>query len=417
MSVRKFAPPALFIPTLYFIEGMPYILVNSVSVYMFKSFGLSNRFIGLAGILMLPWVLKMLWAPLVDITSSKRQWTVAMQFVLAVCTLATAAAFHLSFMAVFVVLLLFLTAFASATHDIAADGYYLLALDSKQQAFYVGIRSTAYRIAMIAGGGIAAAAGMLERITQDLPFSWSTAYGAIGLVFLGSFMFHRRFLPRPEAAIAPSTAAGVAPFIQAFRTYFQQPKIVVILLFILLYRLGEALLSRMSVPFLLDQRSAGGLGLDTASAALIRDVLGLSGLILGGILGGWLISKYGLKRCIWPMALALNVPDLGYLYLAWAQPDITWVLPIIVIEQFGYGLGFTAFMVFLMTIAEGRFKTSHYALSTGFMALGLMLPGMASGYLQELLGYVNFYVMVLFLTLPGFLLIPFIPLSSQKVSS
>ncbi|RPH92655.1 MAG: MFS transporter, partial [Calditrichaeota bacterium] len=231
MSLKKFAPPGLYIPTLYFIEGLPYILVNSVSVYMFKSFGLSNRFIGLAGILMLPWVLKMLWAPLVDITSSKRQWTVVMQFILAVCTLATAAAFHLSFMATFVVLFLFLTAFASATHDIAADGYYLLALDSNKQAFFVGIRSTAYRIAMIAGGGIAAAAGMLERVTKDIPFSWSTAYGAIALVFLGSYFFHRRFLPRPENSIAPIVSSGIPPFFQAFRTYFQQPKIVVILLF------------------------------------------------------------------------------------------------------------------------------------------------------------------------------------------
>lgn len=406
--------PWLFIPTLYFIEGLPYILVNSVSVYLFKSFGSSNQFIGLASILMLPWVLKMFWAPIVDIFSTKRSWVIALQSVLAVCFWGVAAAIHLPMMVTAVVVLLFISAFASATHDIAADGYYLLALDAQKQALFVGIRSTAYRIAMLAGGGIATVAGLLERSTGRLTLSWSAAYGSMGLLFLAAALFHRWYLPNPEIANRRSEKEDSMPFIEAFRSYFQQPNIVPVLLFILLYRLGEALLNRMAVPFLLDARAVGGLEFSTATTALMRDVLGQAGMIVGGILGGWLVYKFGLRKSMLPMALALNLPDIGYWYLSIAQPSAAIAFPIIVFEQFGYGLGFTSFMVFLMSIAKGRYKTSHYAISTGFMALGLMLPGLVSGYLQNLLGYDRFFLLVLILTIPGFILIRFLPLPKES---
>jgi MFS transporter, PAT family, beta-lactamase induction signal transducer AmpG len=357
--------PWFYIPTLYFIEGLPYILVNSVSIYFFKSFGLSNQFIGVTSILMLPWVLKMLWAPVVDIFSTKRSWVIALQAVLAVCFWGVAAAIHLPIMVTAVVVLLFLSAFASATHDIAADGYYLLALDAPKQALFVGIRSTAYRIAMLAGGAMATIAGLLERSTGRPAFSWSAVYSIMGLLFLTAALFHRWYLPKPEIANNQVEKKDSMPFVEAFRSYFQQPHIVPILLFILLYRLGEALLNRMAVPFLMDARAVGGLEFSTASASLMHDVLGLAGLIIGGILGGWLISKFGLRKSMLPMALALNLPDIGYCYLAVAQPSAAIAFPIIVFEQFGYGLGFTSFMVFLMSIAKGRYKTSHYAISTG----------------------------------------------------
>jgi MFS transporter, PAT family, beta-lactamase induction signal transducer AmpG len=405
--------PWLYIPTLYFIEGLPYILVNTVSVYFFKSFGLSNQFIGLASILMFPWVVKMFWAPIVDIFSTKRSWVIALQAVLAFCFWGVAAAIHLPIMVTAVVVLLFVSAFASATHDIAADGYYLLALDAQKQALFVGIRSTAYRIAMLASGGIATVAGLLERNTGRLTLSWSAAYGFVGLIFLAAAVFHRWYLPNPEIADQRVDKDSL-PFIEAFRSYFQQPRIVPVLLFILLYRLGEALLNRMAVPFLLDPHAAGGLELSTASASLMRDVLGQAGMIVGGILGGWLVYKFGLRKSMLPMALALNLPDIGYWYLSIAQPDAAIAFPVIVFEQFGYGLGFTSFMVFLMSIAKGRFKTSHYAISTGFMALGLMLPGLVSGYLQNLMGYSRFFLLVLILTIPGYILIRFLPFPKES---
>ncbi len=404
--------PWIFIPTLYFIQGLPYVLINSVSIYMFKSLGVSNKVVGLSSIIMLPWVLKMLWSPVVDIYSTKRSWAVITQLLLAFCFLCVALVLHLSVFFATIVMLLFIAAFVSATHDIAADGYYMLALNKQKQALFVGIRSTAFRIAMLAGGAIATIAGVLETSTDSIQTSWSIAYGSMAMVFVAAFFFHRWILPVAEIPSSQKERDRL-PFVEAFKSYFQQKKIIPILLFIFLYRLGEAILARMAVPFLLDPIEEGGLGFSTAAASLMRDVIGLSGLIIGGILAGWLISKFGLKKCIWPMAIALNLPNIGYLYLAVAQPGLAVAYPLVVIEQFGYGVGFTAFMVFLMFIAKGRYKTSHYAISTGFMALGLMLPSMASGVIQNTLGYVNFFALVLLLTIPGFLLLFFIPLEDK----
>lgn len=405
-----------YIPSLYFIEGLPYILINSVSIYMFKSLGLSNSLIGLAGVLMLPWVLKMFWAPVVDIFRSKRTWVLFMQFLSGAAFLSLAIAIYFPVLITVVVVLLFIAAFLSATHDIAADGYYMLVLDHEKQAYFVGIRSTAYRIAMLAGGATATVAGLLEKSTNDVSLSWAVAYGAAGLLFFAAFIYHRFSLPISESdhsARREQRKSGPS-FVLAFKSYFQQEKIIPVLLFILFYRLGEALLARMATPFLLDPATQGGLGFSTATASLMHDVLGLSGLILGGILAGWLISRYGLKRCIWPMAIALNLPNLGYLYMAIARPGLAVVYPLVIFEQFGYGVGFTAFIVFLIYFAKGPYKTSHYAISTGFMALGLMAPSMISGYLQEALGYVFFFALVALLTLPGFILLAFIPLGEIK---
>ena len=410
--MHKNRSPWIYIPTLYFIEGLPYILINSVSIYMFKSFGVSNQVVGLTSIIMLPWVLKMLWSPIVDIYKTKRTWVIITQALLAAGFVGVALAVHLPFFLSAVIAILVVAAFISATHDIAADGYYMLALDQKKQAFFVGIRSTAYRIAMLAGGAVATFAGVLEKATSNIPLSWSYAYGSMALLFVFAFFFHRWFLPVAEQPRAPVKQTRL-PFVEAFKTYFQQDKIIPTLLFILLYRLGEAILARMAVPFLLDPVEQGGLGFATATTSLMRDVIGLSGLIVGGIISGWLIARYGLKKCIWPMALALNLPNAGYLYLAVAQPGLAVAYPLVVLEQFGYGLGFTAFMVFLMYNARGRYKTSHYAISTGFMALGMMLPSMVSGLLQSALGYINFFILVLVLTIPGFILLLFIPLEER----
>ena len=405
--------PWIYVPTTYFAEGVPYVIVNTVSVIIYSRMGMPNSLIGLTSFLYLPWVIKMFWGPLVDTRSTKRTWIISTQlamaagFGIAAAVMQSSLFFGLS-LAVFTAV-----AFFSATNDIATDGFYMLALSTREQALYVGVRNLFYRVAMIfTSGGLVVLAGILERRTGDIPMSWTVVLGIAGAVFLGLALFHRFYLPRPagdagrsqESIIREGTAWGAV-----FRSYFSQPKIVPIVAFILLYRLGEAMLVKMALPFLLHPPERGGLGMSTESVGFVYGTVGVLCLIVGGILGGYLIYRFGFRLCIWPMVIALNAPDLAYVYLAWARPPIGYVYLLVALEQFGYGLGFTAFMVFLMYIAKEPYKTSHYAISTGIMALGMMLPGMVSGYLQESLGYLNFFIAVCFLTLPGMLTIFFIP--------
>jgi MFS transporter, PAT family, beta-lactamase induction signal transducer AmpG len=411
---QRWQSPWWFIPTLYFAEGIPYILVNTVSVIMYKKMGVSNEVIGLTSILYLPWVIKMLWGPFVDSFSTKRNWILNTQLVMFLCLGLVALVMPLSVYLMLSLLFLILAAFTSATHDIAADGFYMLALDKKQQAFFVGIRSTFYRLAMIFGSGLLVVlAGRLES-QMSVAYTWSVAFGISAVLFVVLYVYHRFFLPRPQAD-RPSRKEGEnLPFVQIFRTYFQQPRIAAIIFFILIYRLGEAVLVKMAAPFLLDEPQNGGLGLPTATVGFIYGTIGVLGLTCGGILGGWVISKLGLRKCVWPMAIILNLPHAVYIYLAWAKPAIMVVGALVALEQFTYGFGFTALMVFMMYVAKGEYKTSHFAISTGFMALGMMLPGMVSGYLQAALGYLNFFILVICLTLPSMAIIFFIPLQDPE---
>ena len=243
--------------------------------------------------------------------------------------------------------------------------------------------------------------------------TWSVAIGISAGLFLIIYAYHRFALPRPQADHAGRKPGERLPFVQIFRTYFQQPRIVAVIFFILVYRLGEAVLIKMAAPFLLDDPQNGGLGLPTATVGFIYGTIAVLGLTLGGILGGWVIARLGLRKCIWPMALLLNLPNAVYIYLAWAKPPIMIIGTLVAFEQFAYGFGFTALMVFMMYVARGEYKTSHFAISTGFMALGMMLPGMVSGYLQSALGYLNFFILVICLTVPSLAVIFFIPLQNQ----
>jgi len=403
--------PWFYVPTLYFAEGLPYILVNTVSVIMYKKMGVSNQLIGLTSILYLPWVIKMFWSPIVDIYSTKRKWILWMQALMAVLFAFVALSIQSPFFLTLSIIFFFLTAFISATHDIVCDGFYMLALSKQDQALFVGVRSTFYRLAMIFGSGLMVVlAGRIEKATGNIPHSWTIVFSMTALVFAVLFFLHRWYLPKPGADRQSTTSNNNTHFFEAFRTYFQQPKIWAILLFILFYRLGEAMLTKMTAPFLLDSPEAGGLGLNTDTVGFVYGTVGVLSLVFGGILGGWLVSKFGFRKCVWPMVFALNVPDVAYIYMAIAKPALGWVYPLVAIEQFGYGIGFTAFMVYLMYISKGQYKTSHYAISTGLMALGMMLPGMISGYLQASLGYAAFFIAVLVLTIPGFLTLFFIPM-------
>jgi PAT family beta-lactamase induction signal transducer AmpG len=411
------ASPWRFIPTLYLAEGLPYILINTVSVVLYKRMGLDNGRIAFwTSWLYLPWVIKMFWGPAVDMVSTKRNWILGTQAALAV--FLAAAAFSLRLPHFFSMSLFFFTlgAFVSATHDIAADGFYMLALDSTDQALFAGIRSTFYRLAMIfASGLLVYAAGRLETATDNVPLSWSLVLAVPAALFVGFVLYHRFALPWParDGAEARKESEG-ASFWKILASYFLQDKIGPTLAFILLYRLAEAMLVKLAAPFLLDPRSAGGLGLTTSQVGVVYGTVGVSGLVVGGILGGWLISRYGFARCLWPMVLALHLPDVFFLWMSYAQPPAALAGVLVAAEQFGYGIGFSAFTVYLlMRAGESDYPTSNYAISTGIMALGMMLPGFFSGYLQQALGYRHFYLIVCLATIPGFIVIPFIPRESR----
>jgi MFS transporter, PAT family, beta-lactamase induction signal transducer AmpG len=408
--------PWSFLPTLYFSEGLPYVLINSVSVILYKRLGIDNAHIAFwTSWLYLPWVIKMFWGPYVDVYSTKRNWIVSTQAAMSLCmflvafSLRTQSFFALSLAALFV------AAFISATYDIATDGFYMLALMEKEQALFVGLRAGFYRLAMIFGTGfLVYIAGMLETASNNIGWSWSMVMASSGLIFASAALYHKIFLPFPVNDSNRTTRErNKASFAEVIRSYFNQDKIGVMLSFILLYRLGEAMLLKLVSPFLLDQRSVGGLGLTTKEVGLVYGTVGVICLVSGGILGGWLISRFGFQRCVWPMVIVMHLPDLLFVYMAYAQPGIGLVYPLVALEQFGYGLGFTVFTVYLMYSANGRYKTSHYAISTGIMALGMMLPGFASGWLQQTLGYKVFFMIVCLMTVPGMLTIPF--LATQKM--
>lgn len=419
IAEKKMQNPWFFTPTLYFAEGVPNVIISAVSVILYKKMGIPNTEIALwTSLLYLPWVIKMFWGPLVDIYSTKRKWIIGTQILMMLCL--GISAFSLQLPNFFFISLACFTvgAFISATHDIAVDGFYMLALPNEQQAAFVGIRSLFYRLAVIFGSGfLVVLAGNLEKSLGNIPQSWTIALGLAAFIFGLLALYHQLILPFPALDKPPSaekSKLSQIPFVDIVVSYFNQPKILATLAFILLYRFGEAMLVKLASPFLLDGAEAGGLGLSTQEVGLIYGTFGVLSLIFGGILGGIVIARYGLKKCIWPMALALNLPNLVYVYMAYVKPPIQWVYPLVSIEQFGYGLGFTAFTVYLMYICKGQYKTSHFAISTGIMALGLMLPGSISGIIQKNLGYPLFFILVCVLTIPGMLTILFLPLDEAE---
>lgn len=405
--------PWSWIPTLYFAEGIPYFLVNTISVIMFKKMGMPNGELAFAtSLLYLPWVIKPLWSPFVDILKTKRWWVVTMQILMAVAfaflafslprpDAAAIASESVPVSAFVVTLVIFwITALASATHDIAADGFYMLALDSYRQSLFVGIRSTFYRISSVFGQGVlVVVAGVLETRTGDIPQSWFwtmvIAAAILGVVSL----YHVFVIPKPAVDVPrKDISAGdiVKEFGRTFVTFFQKKGIWVAMLFMLLYRLPEAFLVKMINPFFLDPVSAGGLGLSTEDVGLIYGTIGVIALTIGGIIGGVFASKYGLKKSLWPMALSLALPCGVFVYLSLTQT--TSILPIsvcVALDQFGYGFGFTAYMLYMIYFSEGEFKTAHYSICTAFMAMSMMIPGLVAGYLQEMLGYINYFWLVM----------------------
>lgn len=486
--------PWIYIPTLYFAEGLPYTVVMMMSAVYFKDLGASNVLIGLTSILQLPWIFKFAWAPLIDFFGLKKYWIVIAQLILG-CLFAGLALSAVSSDPVKIGLwFLGASALASATHDAAIDGYYLEVLDKSEQALFVGVRNTAFRMSMIFGSGaMVFLAGMLAQ-HMDKHNAWMSSFAILSAVMLSGVVFHSLYLPRavlkgeivsaqarpvavaagagsaaPASAgpsslgsissnLAPQTVSGSAAaeskkpdhnYFRAIFSYFKQPGIVAIVFYILLFRLGDALVMKMIPPFLQDPKTKGGLGLSVETVGTIYGTVGVGFLLLGGIVGGYLVSKQGLKRWFWPATLIMNGTILLYWMLASLHPSsIAWVYVVNSLEQFGYGLGMAAYTVLLLGTVNQEHKAAHYAVATALMALGLMIPGMTSGFLLDGfklaadnglihllqiltgntsllaegfsfagLGYAKFFLLSFFLTLPGIISICFLPIWRKNIET
>lgn len=415
--MNKTTSPWLYIPSTYFLEGLPYIIINTVSVILYADLGFANDQITFwTGWLYLPWTLKMFWSPFIDGRGTKRRWLLLAQMALAMIFLVLAAlncwnAFahaqalqNLSFFRLSLFGML-AGAFVSATMDIATDGYYLLALTKPQQGYFVGIRTIFYRLAMIFGSGILIS--ITGSLGKHLPTAqnWSVMFLFLAALFGGLALWHSYILPKP-AEDGPAQTQGHNIWVDAFKTYFTQKNIISILLFILLYRIGDALLEKIVPLFLIKPVAEGAMGLSMESYGLIKGTLGLGAIIVGNLSGGWFLGRYGFKKCIWPFAMIMVLPNFFYAYMAWARPGLAMTATLITLENLGYGIAMMAFSVFIMYVSQGQYKTSHYAISTGIMALGMMIPSMTSGKMQMALGYDKFFWTTAVISLITFAIVP-----------
>ena len=400
-NIRNISP-WVWVPTLYLAEGIPYFLVTSISVTLFAQLGVPNSEMALfTSLIAFPWVVKPLWSPFVDVLRTKRWWVLTMQILMAV-TVALLAWLAPQGHFTIALILFTITAFCSATHDIAADGYYMIALNEHDQSAYVGLRSTFYRIANIfCQSLLLMLVGWLQKRT-DIPSSWTFALLLCSSLLALMALWHTWQMPRVESVKLEMASGQIWREVgQVFAEFFKKPGIVLALCFMLIYRLPEALLLKLCNPFFLAARDQGGLGITVDTIGEITGI-GVVLMLLGGIGGGIWASRTGLKKAIIPMALCLTLPCIVYVYFAQFQPTAFWILSLCVgLEQLGYGLGYTACMLYMIHVADGAYKTAHFSICTAFMFLGLMLPGMVAGYIQEAAGYLGFFWIVMACCVPS----------------
>lgn len=411
-SINIQRKPWAWIPSLYFAEGMPYAIVVTVAVLMYKRLGLSNTdAVFYTSWFSIPWIIKPFWSPIVEILRSNRWWIITTQMLIGASMAGVALTLQAPNYIQWSLCCFWIIAFSSATHDIAADGFYIQALSSHEQALYVGIRSTLYRLATMFGQGLLVmAAGLLEVYTRAPRQAWGITMGVAAFFMLSISIYHKFMLPYTIKSERTGFKQGWQDFTDTILDFFNKPGIIVAIIFLLTYRLPEALLGRITPLFMLEVTEKGGMAMTTAEIGLVQGTIGLIGLILGGILGGVAIAHNGFKKWLWPMVMSMSIPNLLYVALAYYQPEQMWFfMPDLVvdkiwivamsyfIEQFGYGFGFTAYMLFMIHFSQGTSATAHYAFCTGFMALSL-LPGAIAGWLQESLGYYQFFVVVMALT-------------------
>ena len=372
----------------------------TLSVIMYTNMGLTNAELALyTSWLYLPWVIKPIWSPLVDALKTKRWWILTMQILIGAALAGVALTLDASWWLRGSLAFFWLMAFGSATHDIAADGFYILGLSERDQALYVGVRSTFYRIGSIfCQGVIVIMAGWLQT-AFSIPVAWCITLLLMAAIMILLALWHSRILPKVEDYSSPSEKIGVVALLSSFyetlRVFFSKPGIVFALLFMLFFRFPEAQLAKMAQPFMLRTIGEGGLELGTATVGFAYGTIGVCGLLAGGLIGGWLVSRNGLRRWWWPMILAISLPDLVYVYLAYAQPSNMLIInSCVALEQLGYGFGFTAYSLFLVYFAKGEKSTSVFSICTAFQALGMMIPGMFAGYLADSWGFLMFFSFV-----------------------
>jgi len=422
----KSQQPAIFIPTLYFASGLPYTLVVLVSVIFYKNLGESNDFVGkVTSYFYLAWVAKFMWAPLVDLVGKKRIWIVCTQVILALTSVALALSLSASDVALFSIIVFSIMAVVSATQDVSCDGYYLEVLNKKQQSYFVGVRNTFYKTALLFGqGGLVMMAGWLAHNPSfGVKGGWAAVFTLCAIIFAILAVCHFFILPKSQKSETIEGAVEAPPeekakldvnqFLTVFRTFFTQKAIVPIVLYILIFRLGDAFMLKMSAPFLLDAPKVGGLGISTETVGLIYGGVGVGFLLLGGIVGGFVVSKFGLKKSLMPTAIFQNAAILLYYYMAISAPNVLLVSVCNAIEQFAYGLGTAAYTVFLLRTVNPKYKSGHYAIATALMAAGVMIPGIYSGKLQEQLGYPHFFLLSFVVSIPGMITILLLPLEDK----
>lgn len=397
----------LWIPTLYLASALPYQAITSISKIMYNDLGINNAQITFyTSLLLIPWTIKPLWSPIVEMISTRRRWTLASQLLLVICFAAIASVIPSRHFLTLTLVTFFIGAFVSSTHDIALDGFYMLSLPQEKQSFFSGIRNTFYRIGMIFGsGGLLILADRVEKSSGDTRFAWSLTFAATGVIVLLLYLYNRKATPKPEKDISRKATLkeAFANYGDILKTYFQKPQIIPTILFLLLFRFPEAQLTKISDLFLKADIINGGLALDKGEIGFIYNILGVTGLIAGGIVGGICISRKGLKYWLWPMVIAISLPDAVYIYMSATRPDsLGAISSCIFIEQLGYGFGFTAYTLYMIYFAQGKYPTAHFAISTAFMSLGMMLPGMFAGKLQEWMGYENFFIWITASTLITF---------------
>ncbi len=421
--------PLSWIPTLYLGESLPFAAVMLMSLVLYQEMGLTDTQITLyTGWLGLPWVIKPLWSPIVDGIKTKRWWILAMQLLIGASLALLAFTLPTAFWLQCSLALFMLIAFSSATHDICADGFYILGLTNKDQELYVGLRNTFYRIGMVLGqGGLVMLAGLLQKSEMSIPLSWSITFLAVAGLMLMLAAYHWKALPNPEGEVKSEQlkaksdsilasdsssessscslhSSVIEDFKATFRVFFTKPHLITALLFILLFRLPEGLLTKIVPLFLKRTIGEGGLALTDVQYGFVYGTLGVIGLLGGGIVGGWLVSKFGLKKMLWPLVLCITLPDIVYVYLSLVQSQsLPLIATCVFIEQVGYGLGFTAYTLYLVSFSHGERSTSVFSFCTAFQYLGgVMLPGMVSGWMSDQMGYQQFFIAVM-----GFCLVTF----------
>ena len=410
--------PAAWVPTLYFAEGLPFYAVGMMALIFYQRMGIDNQVItATVSLLGLPWSLKPLWSPFLEMYKTKKFYVVLFEFVgglslglLALCLpLPGYFRYTIAFFAVI--------AFCSSTHDIAADGVYIASLSSKQQAAYAGWQGGFYNVArFFAQGGLIILAGILES-KMPVVRAWMIIFASAGLILVLLSLYHARMLPTGgEERHSGSLREMMATFWDVVVSFFKKPNILFLMIFILLYRAGEGQVVKVGPLFLKSARESGGLGLTTAQFGTIYGTFGTGAFIIGTVLGGYFTSWLGLKRALLPLILVMNLPMLAYLYLSMAMPTNHALITIaMTVEMFGYGFGFVGVILLMMQeVAPGPYQTAHYAFANSLMNLGLIIPGAVSGWIQTRLGYRHFFLWVLLSTIPAVTLARFVPIGAAR---